>query len=479
MRRSKMWGLTSEELPPNVVYTRQVAKPECQQKHQHKIFTFPYGTGTRTQFTLGKLPNPNASKASTQNCHISAWHSIYTRQAACHDFFWSMRRRLLAEQAKRWKLHKSETNRARGNPQWNSAQPGSCRVCQKTSNTTHFFWRSSCRLVQMTSQFVYSLTWTKLNCTWPFNWGEVHGAGDTGETKLKPFKKSKHHSNQKTTNKTRAHPTTEPRRSRARCPLRQICVAAFILAFAEEVSLWQICVAAIILACLTQLISHHSSHTTHLTPLISHNSPHTTHLTPLISHHSSHTTNSHRSSRAAHLTPLISHHSSHTPHLTPLIPHHSSHTLHLTPLISHHSSHTTHRTPLISHHSSHTTHPTPLISHHSSHTTHPTPLISHHSSHTTHLTHNSSHTPHLTPLISRHSSHSTHSHHSFHTLHLTPLISHPSSHATHLTPLISHHSSHTTHLTPLIPQHSISHPSSHTTNSHHSSHTTHLLPNAY
>ena len=98
---------------------------------------------------------------------------------------------------------------------------------------------------------------------------------------------------------------------------------------------------------LTPLISHHSSHSTHLTALISHHSSHTTHLTALISQHSSYTT---------HLTALISHHSSHTTHLTAVISHHSSHTTHLTALISHHSSHTTHLTALISQHSSLTTH---------------------------------------------------------------------------------------------------------------------------
>ena len=87
----------------------------------------------------------------------------------------------------------------------------------------------------------------------------------------------------------------------------------------------------------TQLISHNSSHTTHLTQLISH----TNHLTQLITHNSSHTT---------HLTQLTSHNSS----LTQLI----SHTTHLTQLISHNSSHTTHLLHL-THHSSHTQ----LISH--------------------------------------------------------------------------------------------------------------------
>ena len=79
-----------------------------------------------------------------------------------------------------------------------------------------------------------------------------------------------------------------------------------------------------------------SSHTTHLTQLISQ---------LLISHHSSHTT---------HLT----HNSSHTSHLTQLISHNSSHTIHLTQFISHNSSHT----QLISYNSSHTTHLTHLIS---------------------------------------------------------------------------------------------------------------------
>ena len=125
------------------------------------------------------------------------------------------------------------------------------------------------------------------------------------------------------------------------------------------------------------LISHHSSHTTHLTQFISH----TTHLTQFISHNSSHTIHvTHNSSHTTHLT----HNSSHTTHLTQLI----SYTTHLTQLISH----TIHLTQLISH----TTHPTnnSSLTQLISHTTH---LIT---SYTTHLTH----THHKTYLI-HHSSH--------------------------------------------------------------------------
>ena len=270
-------------------------------------------------------------------------------------------------------------------------------------------------------------------------------------------------------------------------------VAAVILAFAEEVSVWQICVAAVspqlywrlqrrclcdrsvspplywrlqrrclcdrsvlpqfywrlqrrclcdrsVLPQLYWRLQRRCLCDRPASPQLywrfSHNSSHKAHPTPLISHPSSHTT---------HLTPLISHHSSHTTHPTPLV-----HTTHLTPLISHHSSHTIHLT----HNSSHTTHLTPLISHHSiphpsSHTTHLTPLISHHSSHTTHPTPLISlitHTTHLTPPISHNSSHTTHlTHNSSH----TQLISH----TTHLTQLIPHHSSHTPHRTQLISHH--------------------------
>ena len=129
----------------------------------------------------------------------------------------------------------------------------------------------------------------------------------------------------------------------------------------------------------TPLITHDSSHATHLTALITHHTPlitHHSHHIPLITHHSSYTT---------HPTPLIAHYSSYTTRHTPLITHHSSHTAHHTPLITHHPLHTTHLTPLSSHHSSHTTHLTPLITHHSSFTTHHTPLITHRSSHTAHL----------------------------------------------------------------------------------------------
>ena len=168
------------------------------------------------------------------------------------------------------------------------------------------------------------------------------------------------------------------------------------------------------------LITHHSSHTTHLAPFMSHDVSRTTHPTALLSNNSSHTTHlTHYSSRTllishtTHHTPLFSHHSSHTTHLTPLFSHHSSHTTNLTTThLTHYSSHTTHLTHYSSHTLliSHTTHHTPLFSHHSSHTTHLTPLFSHHSSHTTnltttHLTHYSSHTTHLTPLFSHHSSH--------------------------------------------------------------------------
>ena len=164
----------------------------------------------------------------------------------------------------------------------------------------------------------------------------------------------------------------------------------------------------------TPLISHHSSHNTHITPLISrkkisHQSSHKSHIINtyftifIIQPITLYNFSSPQLSRIIHLisfiyhelflTSFISNHLSYNILLsynTHHINKHSSYTTYLSSLISQHSSCNTHHTPLISQHSSRTIHFTPLISQHSSHTIDLWPIISqysilHYSSYTIHL----------------------------------------------------------------------------------------------
>ena len=79
---------------------------------------------------------------------------------------------------------------------------------------------------------------------------------------------------------------------KARVVLRVLCVHLRLL---FPTSLYYICFSLcarrfVFRSSVTPLISHHSSHTTHLTAPITHHSSHTTRLTTLITHHSSCTT---------------------------------------------------------------------------------------------------------------------------------------------------------------------------------------------
>ena len=73
----------------NDVYTQWGAKPACQEdihaKFSHLLLAQPPGT----QFTHSKAPNPHARKTSTQNFHISYWHSYPERnlraKPACQE----------------------------------------------------------------------------------------------------------------------------------------------------------------------------------------------------------------------------------------------------------------------------------------------------------------------------------------------------------------------------------------------------------
>jgi hypothetical protein len=110
--------------------------------------------------------------------------------------------------------------------------------------------------------------------------------------------------------------------------------------------------------CNIEVITRHTSHSTHRT---SHITRHTTHIT--------------------HHTSRITHHTSHVAHRTSHVTHHTSHITHQTSLITHHTSHTTHHKSHIARHTSHITHPTSRITHHISHITHHTSHITRHTLH--------------------------------------------------------------------------------------------------